>query len=414
MSKMSETSEMRKISARLTRAPGDSILIGSLAEHGRRNYFEYDAGFLATGLQLSPFKLPARPGLIEHVDHSFGRLPGLFDDALPDGWGLLLMDRAFRRQGLDPVTASPLDRLPYLGTRTMGTITFHPPQDVGPSGQPMDLFALGRHAEKVYQGEAVDVLPELLRAGGSPGGARPKVLVGVKGEEILSGEDDLPPGFEHWIVKFPTRRDGSDAGCVEYAFALMAKAAGIDMPEVRLFQGPRKQRYFGVKRFDRLDGNRRLHVHTFGNLIHANFRIPSADYEQLLKVTSALTRNQEDVRRAFRRMVFNVVGHNRDDHVKNFAFIINEAGEWSLSPAYDVVFSIGPGGEHTMSVAGEGREPGRDHLLRVAAQSGIPAAEAVRVIEQVNESVSNWSRVAKQSGCPVETIRQIGRFIRQV
>lgn len=405
---------MRKLKVELSGSPTRSAKVGQLAEADRRIYFEYDREFVEGGLQLSPFKLPLRPGLIEHADLRFGPLPGLFDDSLPDGWGLLLMDRLFRRRGLEPEAVSPLDRLAYLGTRTMGALTYHPPTEVERDEQLLDLHKVGINAQQIYTGEAVDVLPELMRAGGSPGGARPKVLIGIKGNQIISGEDDLPGGFEHWIVKFCAKADLGSAGPMEFAYSTMAREAGIDMPQSRLLKAGKKTFYFAVRRFDRGPGNKRIHVHTFGNLIHANFRIPSTDYADLMKVTSALTRNHEDLLRVFRRMVFNIVAHNRDDHAKNFAFMMNEPGEWSLSPAYDLGFATGPGGEHTMTVAGEGRAPTRDHVLQLAKQFGIKSKVATEIIENVNAAVSKWPRFAVEAGCGKKMIRTIGTRIQPV
>jgi len=401
---------MKKLEVRFTRAPGDLLHVGTLAEDRGRAYFEYAPEFLATGLNLSPFRLPFEAGLFEHADRDFGPLPGLFDDSLPDGWGLLLMDRHFRALGLNPSEISPLDRLSWLGTRTMGALTYHPPADrENIDAGVFDLHDLARQSRELLAGDAVDVLPQLLLAGGSPGGARPKVLVGFNPGTggVISGEDDLPEGFEHWIVKFAAKADASDAGAVEYAYALMAVAAGIDMPPTRLFETSDGDRFFGVKRFDR-NGNRRYHVHTFGNLIQSNFRIPSADYADLLKATSLLTRNHQDVLRAFRRMVFNVLAHNRDDHVKNFAFILDDAtglaagsppgGDWALTPAYDLLCTHGPGGEHTMTLAGEGRNPGRSHALGLAEQADVSKREAAAIIDQVQAAVARWSDYATQAG----------------
>ncbi|MBL7221507.1 MAG: HipA N-terminal domain-containing protein, partial [Phycisphaerae bacterium] len=245
---------MKKLDVKFTRAPGELLPVGTLAEDRGRVYFEYRPEFLDTGLNLSPFALPFEAGLVEHIDREFGPLPGLFDDSLPDGWGLLLMDRHFRSRGLNPAEVTALDRLSWLGTRTMGALTYHPP------AQREDLDAglfvlhdLARHSQDILEGAAVDVLPQLLRAGGSPGGARPKVLVGFDpgSDEIISGEDDLPDQFEHWIVKFAARADSPDAGAVEYAYSLLAADAGIDMPTTRLFETAEGERFFGVKRFDR-------------------------------------------------------------------------------------------------------------------------------------------------------------------
>jgi serine/threonine-protein kinase HipA len=225
--------------------------------------------------------------------------------------------------------------------------------------------------------------------------------------DIRSGEDDLPDGLEHWIVKFPARTDSPDAGATEYAYSLMAAGAGIAMPTTRLFRTSQGEGFFGVKRFDR-DGNRRFHVHTFGNLIQANFRIPSADYADLLKAASLLTRNHPDVLRAFRLMVFNVLAHNRDDHVKNFAFILDDlTGNWAFAPAYDLLHTPGPGGEHTMTVAGEGRQPGRPHMLQLAERADISRREASTIIDNVQTAVARWTEYAAQAGVSSAGIRRI-------
>ena len=411
---------MKKLVVSLRRAPDDVLMVGTLAERDHRVYFEYEPSFLESGLELSPYKLPAMPGLIDHADHAFGPLPGLFDDSLPDGWGLLLMDRAFRRQGIEPATLSPLDRLAYLGTRTMGALTYHPPavEQSHKSDQLLDLYALGHNAQEVMQGDAAEILPELQRAGGSPGGARPKVLVGVRGGELLSGEDDLPDGFEHWLIKFPAREDEASAGPIEYAYSRMAQAAGIEMPPTRLFeakQGRKRRCYFGVQRFDRAANNRRFHVHTFANLIHANFRIPSTDYADLFKVTAALTLDHSDLLQLFRRMVFNIAAHNRDDHAKNFAFILDDVNkEWRLAPAYDLTFAHGPGGEHTTSVQGEGRSPGRAECLQQADQFGLKRRMAEDAIEQINAAVEEWPAFAGEAGSPQRDVRRVGRAMRVI
>jgi serine/threonine-protein kinase HipA len=409
---------MKKLEVRLSRGPGEERIVGRLAETGPRSaggqvYFEYDPAFLRDPLWLSPFKLPPQPGLIEHRDYAFGPIFGLFDDSLPDGWGLLLMDRFFQQRGSALAEVSVLDRLAYLGTRTMGALTYHPPADSGDhEAQSLDLHEMARASLQVIEGTAGEVLPQLLRAGGSPGGARPKVLVGVCGDAILSGEDDLPPGYTHWIVKLHAREDSLDVGPGELAYSLMAKEAGIAMPPARLFETRQGERFFGVERFDRR-GNHRYHVHTFGNLIQTNFRIPSCDYRQLLEVTRILTRNHQDVLESYRRMAFNVLTHNRDDHVKNFAFRMTDEGNWELAPAYDLVFSRGPGGEHTMTVAGEGRAPGRSHLLQVAAPAGLSTREAQSILDDVAAAAAHWRIHARQAGVGAKAARVIGKAIEE-
>ncbi|MCL2649315.1 MAG: type II toxin-antitoxin system HipA family toxin [Phycisphaerales bacterium] len=414
---------MKKLEVRFTRGVGDSLHVGTLAEDRGRVYFEYAPAFLNTGLNLSPFRLPFEAGLFEHNDREFGPLPGVFDDSLPDGWGLLLMDRHFRSQGLNPRGISPLDRLSWLGTRTMGALTYHPPTDrENVDATTFDLHDLARQSQELLTGAAVDVLPQLLRAGGSPGGARPKVLVGLNPDTdgVISGEDDLPAGYEHWIVKFAADTDSPDAGAVEYAYSLMATAAGIDMPPTRLFTTSESDRFFGVKRFDRSSTNRRYHIHTFGNLIQSNFRIPSADYADLLKATSLLTRNHQDVLRAFRRMAFNVLAHNRDDHVKNFAFLLNDAtNDWTLSPAYDLLHTPGLGPNapplsHTMTIVGEGKHPARPHMLRLAEQSNISTRDAIAIIDEVHSAITRWSTFATKAKVSPAITRQLAKSLTKL
>ncbi len=404
---------MKALEVRLTLGPDDERVVGRLAQSQRQIFFEYAPEFLRDPVWLSPFKLPPQPGLIQHRDRDFGPLFGLFDDSLPDGWGLLLMDRFFHQQGTAVAEVSPLDRLAYLGTRTMGALTYHPPSEPAVRDpEILDLHRAASASRELLSGSSAEILPQLLRAGGSPGGARPKVLVGMRGDTIFSGEDDLPPGTEHWMVKFTGRDDPPDAGPVELAYAAMARDAGITMPRTRLFETEHGDRFFGVERFDRHQ-NRRTHVHTFGNLIHADFRVPSCDYRQLLEVTQVLTRNHQDVLECFRRMVFNVATYNRDDHVKNFAFCMNPSGEWRLSPAYDLVYAQGPGGEHSMTVADEGKEPTLLHLMELAELAGIARHAAEAMLDQVATAARGWLEHAAQHGVRRQTRLEIEAAIQQ-
>lgn len=397
---------MKKLNVHLCLMSGHRPLVGQLAEAERRVYFEYSPEFLHSGLWLSPFKLPLQGGLQEHKDRSFGPVFGLFDDSLPDGWGLLLMDRYFRRQGLSPASLSPLDRLAYLGTRTMGALTYHPPMTEDNEPALIDLHQLAEHSYDVLSGDSATILPVLQRAGGSPGGARPKVLVGVSGDTILSGEETLPEGYDYWLIKFHSSRESADDGRIEFAYSQMARKAGLNMPQTRLFMTNDGDAFFGVKRFDRHNG-RRFHVHTFGNLIHANFRIPGCDYDMLMRVSMVLTKNHSEVLKHFRQMVFNVFSCNRDDHVKNFAFMLDETDSWVCTPAYDLTFSSGPGGEHTMTVSGEGRSPELKHLLQVAETAGIGGSEAKAVIADVAYAVTQWPDIAAEAGVSRNTAQAI-------
>ena len=409
------TDKLHEVEVFFTGEPNLSQLVGTLAIQRHRLYFEYAPDWLQRNLQLSPFHLPLEAGLFEHKQRDFGPLFGLFDDSLPDGWGLMLMERHFRRFGTDPASLTPLDRLQFLGKRTMGALTYRPPAVANHSGEKyFDLDKLASNSRNIIAGKDVEILPSLLRAGGSPGGARPKVLVGFNpvNEILISGEDDLPSGFEPWIIKFAAKNDAFDAGLIEYSYALMATAAGLNMPATRLFKTRQGDVFFGVKRFDRAPGNRRYHIHTFANLIQTNFRIPACDYGDLFKVTSILTRNHADLLQAFRLMVFNVLSHNRDDHGKNFSFRLDDSsGQWALSPAYDLTFSSGPGGEHSTTVAGEGRAPARVHFLKLAEVYGISIKEVEEITDVVGDAIKQWPEFAGKTGVTTANIKHIAEHL---
>ncbi len=393
---------MKELNVYLNFSKKEKKFVGKIAQSDNQIFFEYASSFLSDPLWLSPYKLPPKPGLHKHKDTDFGPIFGLFDDSLPDGWGLLLMDRFLRKQNIDIERVSVLDRLAFLGKATMGALTYEPAVTHEKSEKFIDLEMLAEQSRKIIEGETMDVLPQLMKAGGSPGGARPKVLVGIKKNKMISGEDDLPDGFKHWIIKFNAKENFPESGAVEYAYSLMAKDAGIVMPETRLFELSPERRYFGIKRFDR-ENDQRFHVHTFGNLIHSNFRVPECDYETFLKVALDLTKNHQDLERGFLQMIFNVLANNRDDHVKNFAFMINKNQEWTLTPAYDLIYSKGPGGEHSMSLAGEGRAPGRKEIFKLGHKSGLSKNKINKCLEKVTEAVKKWSYYADIAGVTEQT-----------
>lgn len=377
--------------------PEESLQVGQLAMHQGRIYFEYDPEFIKTGLELSPFLLPAKPGAIPAQPTPWNGLFGLFNDSLPDGWGLLLMDRHLQSLGVETRYLTPLDRLAYVGKRGMGALSYEPARDVGGEAFDIDIQAMANSAIDIYAGHVSKVLPQMARAGGSPGGARPKILVHLREQQMISGDIAVPEGYESWIIKFFAREDHPDTGRIEYAYSLLAKDACIDMPETRLFESNDNQAWFGIKRFDRI-GDRRIHMHTLGGLVDADYRLPSLDYIDVLKITQALTRNAADVERAFAIMVFNVLTHNRDDHSKNLSFLMDERGEWHLSPAYDLTCSEGINGEHSTAIAGEGRRPTAAHLMTVGEAVGLKHAQMQQVIERVTVSISRWDSWCDRAG----------------
>lgn len=394
----------------------ETIPVGRLALRERIIYFEYHNEFISRGLPLSPFKLPLKPGVQSFDNSLFGGLPGVFDDSLPDGWGRLILDRALRAKDINPDTLSPLDRLAHVGHSGMGALTYEPTQGdmAAKTSGLLDLDNLATQASKILEGATSKVLDELVALGGSSAGARPKAMIGVnkKKTEIIHGVHDLEEKYEHWMVKFPNTTDGKDSGAIEYVYSQMAKDAGIDMEETYLFPAKNSPGYFGTKRFDRRN-NEKIHLHTAAGLIHADFRAPSLDYQDLMGLTIALTRDLSQGEKLFRLAVFNVLGHNRDDHGKNFSYLMDKEGKWQISPAYDLIYSSGPNGEQSTMVMGEGRNPGIEHLLKFAEANRIPKKHAKEIIDQCRGALANWKKLAKRADVSKEKIEEIETAINK-
>lgn len=391
-----------------------SMPLGRLASRDRTIYFEYDAEFLERGLNVSPITLPLKTG-VSHFDASlFDGLPGLFNDSLPDGWGRLLFDRAMRAGGILPEQLSPLDRLVHVGPSGMGALTYAPDHSTkGPDNDfDLDLDRLAIQANDVLKGEADEVLQELLALNGSSAGARPKAQIGFdpKSGRIVHGTQIMEEGFEPWLVKFSNTQDGLDAGAVEHVYAKMAKLAGLDMMETHLFPANHGPGYFATKRFDRLD-SKRIHMHTVCGLLHSNFRTPSLDYEDILKLTGILTRDVRETEKMYRIAVFNVFAYNRDDHSKNFTFLMDPSGEWKVSPAYDLTFSSGPGGEQSMMVMGEGKAPQPSDLRKLGETFSIKLETINTIIDQTREALMAWPELAKDYGVSATTRKLISSRI---
>lgn len=364
--------------------PAVRLPVGVLMDNGRETAFEFDSEFLSAGLDPAPFRLPVRPG-VSVFDHSGGMDTfGIFEDSLPDGWGRRLVDGAFFR--LHGRTPSVLERLSVVGTGGMGALAYEPVTDIGDEVSAFDLSRIAVSAMDFDAGAAEDVLPAVRVAGGSSGGARPKAFIGYnpKTGEACPESPSLPDGFEHWIVKFNTHGDGNSAGRLEFDYYEKALRAGVEMSPSRLIPTAAGD-FFATRRFDRTEKGGRLHLASAAGLLHADFRIPGDEYAILFRLTDALTRDHSAKVRLFRRVVLNVFGRNRDDHLKNFSFLMDERGKWSLSPFYDFTRSDGPNGWHTLSVAGEGSHPGADDLLRLADDVGLSRAEADEAIGTVRE-----------------------------
>ncbi len=398
--------------------------------------FEYDPDFLKKGLDVSPIHMSlktARSGNALFVFPALGRgsfldLPGMLADALPDKFGNSIIDAWLARKGRDAGSFSPVERLCYTGRRAMGALEFSP-EFIGKLDKcvPVEVSEMvGLVQEIMHERETLDVslsesergnaeaIFDILRIGTSAGGARPKAVIAVdESGHILSGQAEVPRGYEYWILKFDGVTDmelGETRGYgrIEYAYYLMAREAGIHMTECRLLE-ENGRAHFMTRRFDRA-GGKKLHMQSLCGIAHYDFNMAGAyGYEQAFAVMRTLHLSKADAAELFRRMAFNIVARNLDDHTKNIAFLMGPDGKWSLSPAYDVIYAHNPAGkwtsQHQMSVNGK-----RDHftqmdLLAVANSISLPRPE--NIIDEVIDAVEKWPEYARKAGVQPEIIAEI-------
>ena len=359
----------------------DGKLVGTLAMTAdHKAAFQYSEEWIENGFPISPFSLPLKEQVFVPTKDYFNGLFGVFADSLPDNWGRLLLNRLLRAHKQNPDKLTVLDRLAIVGKSGMGALTYYPEREINEKYGDVDLDELAEQCQKILNTEYSDKLDELYRLGGTSGGARPKIMTTIDGEE--------------WIIKFPAHVDGKNAGKMEYDYSCCAKECGITMSETRLFTSEKCECYFGIKRFDRIsdkNGQKRIHMLTAAALLELDFEQPSLDYHSLMKLTKILTRDDEkDIEEMFCRMCFNVFAHNRDDHSKNFTYLYDEENDrWSLSPAYDLTYSNTYYGEHTTTVDGNGRNPGRKELLAVGIAAGMKKETCVESMNMIEKCVKN-------------------------
>ena len=380
------------------------ICLANLADDGHDILFQYSSEALARNLQLSPLRLPLRvPAYPNHpADYvRLLRLPGLIFDSLPDSWGFHLMNRRLKARGIDTNTLSVLDRLAYLGQNTMGALTYEPADNDTIDRQDFTLLELAQEMQTLLHDESHQVLAELARAGGSPGGARPKALVDYHpGTGQMSTRSAMIAGAEPWLVKFPAKEDASDSCALEELYARLAHKAELGMGPTQYFELAGGLTAFATRRFDRSQGQR-VHVHSLAGLLHADFQTPSVGYGEFLRATRTLTHDVREVKKALRYCVFNLLMNNRDDHAKNLAFLLDETRSWQLAPPFDLTYCPGYRGEHFMDVAGEGKQPARSHVLKVAQDAGLSAKESAQIIDQLLDQVSTAEIKSIASTLPI-------------
>lgn len=388
---------------------GEDWRLGTLAHANRTLMFEYADEAIERGIEFSPLKLPLRAPAFSGFPAYLDGLPGLIADSLPDGWGRRVMDQCFRKAGRHVAEISPLERLAFIHDRAIGAFVFQPADALSQAPEYRSLVQLAEEAQVVLSGRDTDTLMQLALAGGSPHGARPKVLVQY---DRPTNNVSTAPGAAGtpWLVKFQAQGESKDVCALEVVYAELARLCGLDIPATTHFDLSETLAGFGIERFDRKDGMR-VPTLSLAGLLDDNFRIASQDYETLIKATRRLTRDEREVRRAFERCVFNVVFNNRDDHTKNFAYVMNEAMAWKLSPCYDLTFNEGPGGEHQMTVRGEGRRPGREHLLALAKDCDLSLPWARQTIERIAEEAGQFTSIAREWPVEPDTVRDIAKAI---
>jgi serine/threonine-protein kinase HipA len=409
--------------------------IGITVLDPRYNYyaFRYTPEFRKLGIEPAPLQMPIGPDrtwlFTDLPAETYQRLPALLSDALPDDFGNALINRWMADRGIPAGDITPIDRVAYMSDRAMGAMQFKPSR--GPATRTsaaIRMSDLVAEARKAVTGAIEDhehtnaALRSIIDVGTSAGGARAKAVIAwnPQTEEIRSGQLDAPPGFEHWLLKFDGMGKDNDLGTsqdygrIEYAYHLMARAAGIQMSDCRLLE-ENGRAHFMTRRFDRAAGNIRHHIQTLCAMSHIDYKkIGTNSYSQLFDTASQLKLPYSDREEIFRRMVFNVIGRNCDDHSKNFSFRLKRGGVWELAPAYDVSFAHSPTSkwthQHLMSVNGKFAGITKADIDEVADRFGVGTARGV--IDQVTASIQAWPEYASTAGLPTKQVRHIQEHLR--
>jgi serine/threonine-protein kinase HipA len=412
--------------------------IGAVAVRGpgAAATFEYDGAFLASGIEVAPLTMPLAPTIYSFpalANTWLHGLPGLLADSIPDAFGNAVIDAWLASQGRLPQDIDAVERLCYTGNRGMGALEFRPAQ--GPQSRtstPIEIDALVALASEVLRQREdlktsfddpskTEALREILRVGASAGGARAKAVIAWNPatNEVRSGQVTAPPGFEYWLLKFDGVSNNVDRdlldpqgfGAIEFAYSRMAVAAGVRMSECRLFE-EEGRRHFMTRRFDRRADGDKIHMQSLAAIAHFDFNNPGGhSYEQAIAVARRLGLGVDAVEELFRRMVFNVIARNQDDHVKNIAFLMDRRGAWSLAPAYDVMYAFNPSGRwtamHQMSLAGKRDGFTFDDFASVARAASMRRGRAAAIVREVTDAVAAWPSFGRDAGVDARQVAAI-------
>jgi serine/threonine-protein kinase HipA len=432
---------VKKVDTALVNLWGNTVGAVSWLDDRGYGIFEYDPEFLKKGLDVSPIHMSLETALKGDGIFSFPALnkdtflglPGMLADTLPDKFGNSIIDAWLARQGRDGTTFSPVERLCYTGKRGMGALEFSPATidkyDASVPVELADLVDLAQHIMKERktlevtlgdsEKENADAIMDILRVGTSAGGARPKAVIAMDTNgNVRSGQTEAPKGYDYWIVKFDGVTDlelgePKGFGRIEYAYYLMAQAAGIQMSECRLLE-EHGRAHFMTKRFDRVDGNK-LHMQSLCGIAHYDFNLVGAySYEQAFAVMRKLRLSKADAAEQYRRMIFNIIARDLDDHTKNIAFLMGPDGKWRLSPAYDVTYSHNPRGkwtnQHQMSANGKRDHFTREDLIVIGESISLPKPQ--EIIDEVVSAVEQWPSYANTAGVRADISAEIKSYQR--
>ncbi len=391
---------------------GVELEVGQLASMGKAIYFQYNQSFVETKLNISPFKIPFTLDVSYSDTLIFEGLFGAFADSLPDGWGRMLMDKFLLSKNYFLNEINPLLRLALVGEKGNGAIIYRPVYDnkIGLEDK-INLDEIYKECVN-FNKENYDDLDSLYQLGGSSGGARPKIWV-----KYNDKTDKLKPpyyegdSFKPWIIKFPASTDFSDIAHIEYAYYKMAIDAGIVMNKSKLFESKSGKYFFGTKRFDANEKGR-LHMISAAALLHDNYRLSGLDYGHLMDAAFKLANRFDAYEHFLRLAVFNVLSQNRDDHSKNFSFLMNSKGDWQTAPAYDLTFSTSSHGYHSTTIAGEGKNPSKNDFVRLSKVFNVKSLNTI--ITDVSAVTQNWTQYAKEAGVSKKSTKTINDSLKRI
>lgn len=423
---MSNFKPINKLNVQRCLSTGEIINVGQLAQNKSSVYFQYDEKYLANSHSLSPFKLSFTNELLKAPLTPHHGLHGVFADSLPDGWGLLLMDRVFRQHNIQTSQITALDRLAYMGNNCMGSLSYSP---VSNFSQPLftkniKLEELGQSAIKLFEGDMKEILPELINIG-SPGGARPKAQIYINNINPEQMTTYPKPDYQPWLVKFTSSALllGHDEGLCEAAYLTVAKNIGIDVPDWKIISTNHKNKNYNWLAMRRYDCNQnhakhylgRYHTHSLCGLLDADFRQPSLDYEDIIRASQVLCKSPEIGKEFFKRALFNLFTLNQDDHSKNWEFIQDDNGQWRAAPFFDITFSPTPYNEHSTSFVGYGKRPSLKAIQKLASLANFKNwLDAKEIIAQIIEEINKWDTIARDLNISSANRNMISKQLKQI